>query len=120
MPLTAHDRIAEITGKIGTVRIIRKGRKHSRVVPINPVTGEEIGSRALISNDRLMNVRFFDELLTMQDQAATQLQPAIEPSHTIRVSGATWLALQRLAQPLETPDEVIRRLLPTEGGNGRN
>ena len=30
MPLTARDRIAEILGKTGTVRIVRKGRKNSR------------------------------------------------------------------------------------------
>jgi len=115
MPLTAHDRIAEIAGKTGTVRIVRKGRRNARVVPIDPATGQEIGPNVLVANDRLENVRLFDALQVMPDQATPPPQPVTETSHTIRVSGTVWLALQRLAQPFETPDEVIRRLLPPEG-----
>ena len=112
--MTASDRIAEIRGKAGTVRIVRKSRKNSRVIPIDIATGQETGQEALVASDRLMNVRFFDELHTLPDQPTQQPLPVAESSHTIRISGTTWLILQRLTRPFETPDEVIRRFLPSE------
>ena len=84
------------------------------MAPIDLTTGNE-GARALVANDRLVNVRLFDELQALPDQATARGQPITETSHTIRISGTVWLALQRMAQPFETPDEVIRRLLLPEG-----
>jgi hypothetical protein len=118
MPLTAQNRIAEIQGRQGNVRIVRKGRRNSRVVPVDLATGQDTGPSAIIANDRLTNIRFHDELQALPADPGTQ-QPATAPetAHTIRVPGRLYLRLQNLARPFETPADVIERHLPPEAGN---
>ncbi len=118
MPLTARNRVAEIQGRQGSVRIVRKGRRNSRVVPVDLTTGQDTGPSAIIANDRLVNVRFHDELQAMPADRGTQ-QPvgAPETTHTIRVPGRLYLRLQNLARPFETPADVIERHLPPVAGN---
>ena len=118
MPLTSQNRIAEVQGRQGSVRIVRKGRRNSRVVPIDLATGQDTGPSAKIANDRLVNVRFHDELQGLPaGQIAQQPADAPDTGHTLRVPGRLWLRLQRLARPFETPAEVIERHLPPEAGN---
>lgn len=119
MPLTAQNRVAEVQGRLGSVRIVRKGRRNSRVVPVDFATRQDTGPSAIVANDRLTNVRFYDELEAMPaDPGTQQLAAAPETTHTIRVPGRLYLRLQNLARPFETPADVIERHLPPEAGNG--
>ena len=117
MPLTAKNRIAEVRGRQGTVRIVRKGRRNSRVVPVDVTTGQDAGPSAIVANDRLINIRFHDELHDLTVDAGTRQVAAPETSHTIRVPSRLWLRLQQLAWPFEIPADVIERHLPPEAGN---
>jgi hypothetical protein len=116
MPLNSSSRIAEIQGHQGTFRIIKKGRLNSRVIPVDLATGQDIGTAtALVPNERLVNVRIYDELQALPaGPDAPPPHPAPEMSRTIRVPNRLYLRLQRLARPGETPAEVIERLLSPE------
>ena len=92
--------VAEVAGTTGTVRIVRQARKNSRVVPINPNTGQDTGDSFLVESNRLANVRPFDAAQAMAHS-----------SHTVRLSGDTMSRIRKEAKPFETPDEVLRRLL---------
>ena len=118
MPLTAKNRIAEIQGRQGSLRIVRKGRRNSRVVPVDLATGQDTGPSVIVANDRLTNIRFHDELQAMPAIPGThQPTAAPETAHTIRLPGRLYLRLQNLARPSETPADVIERHLPPEAGN---
>lgn len=118
MPLTAQNRIADVQGRQGSVRIVRKGRRNSRVVPVDLTTGQDTGPSAIVANDRLVNIRFHDELHGLPaDQGTRELAPAPETRRTLSVPGQLYLRLQNLARPFETPADVIERHLPPEAGN---
>jgi hypothetical protein len=93
-----QQRIAQLKSRVGTVRIIRKARANSRVVPFDVEIGKDSGDTYLVATDQLINIRSLAE-------------DGADVSRTIRLKGRIFRELESRARPFETPAEVIERLL---------
>ncbi len=106
MHLNPSQRIAEVKGRSGTVRVVQKARRNSRVIPVDLNTGQDTGTSELVASDHLLNIRYY--------AAPDEPQALPEISRTIRIPNRLHDRLARLSHPFETPADVIERLLPTE------
>ena len=106
MHLNSKQRIAEVKGQPGTVRVVQKARRNSRVVPVDLTTGQDSGASQLVASDHLLNIRYYS--------ASNDGQAQPEISRTIRIPSRLYDRLAKVSHPFETPSDVIERLLPME------